>query len=411
MRFPDPDHRHRSRFIGALTFSLLVLMAAGCGGGGDSAPVVVPVVVPAYVRFAGLSGAQEAPINASTATGAATFSLDPNTRILTGTVATSGIVATAAHIHDGAPGVAGPVVFPLSGGTGGIWTVPANTVMTDAQYAALQANRYYVNIHSAAFPAGEIRGQIELRVSFAVLSGAQETPAATTTATGYGSLAVNALTGAVSGSVLTSGITGAGAHIHEAATGVAGPIIIPLTDAGGGVWTVPAGATLTPAQLASWQNGNLYVNVHTSAYPGGEIRGQLNIAAPITQTAALSGANEVPATPSTATGSAGVGIHPVTLEICGGAATTGLTGTGAHIHEAAAGAGGPIILPLGNAGGGAWTVSQGTRFTSGQFASWRAGSLYVNIHSAANPGGEIRGQLANPAGGGGTGGGTGGGGY
>jgi len=409
MRIPDLDVRPWPRVIAALAVSLLGLMGACGGGGGSTSPA--PVVAPPYVRYASLSGAGEVPANASTATGAASFSVDPATKILTGTVTTVGIVGTASHIHEGAPGVAGPVVIPLAGGTDGVWTVPANTILTDAQYTALQANNYYVNVHSSALPAGEIRGQIEFRVSFANLTAAQETPPTTSTATGYMSLAVNPTTGAVSGSVITAGITGTGAHIHEAATGVSGSIIIPLTDAGGGVWTVPAGATLTSSQLTSWQSGNLYVNVHTVANPAGEIRGQLNLAAPTTLTATLAGANEVPPTTSTATGTASFGINPITLELNGGLTSSGLTGNGAHIHEAAAGVSGPIIVPLTDAGGGAWVVPAGTRFTAGQFASWKAGLLYVNVHTVANPSGEIRGQLTTSVGGGGTGGGTGGGGY
>jgi len=410
MRIPPMDGQPLPNPFGALALSFLVLLTAACGGGGGggSAPVGGGTPPPPYIRFAALSGADEVPANASTATGAAAFSVNPTTKILTGTVTTSGVNGVAAHIHEGAKGIVGPIVFPLNGGPGGVWTVPANTVLTDAQYAALQANSYYVNVHSAAFTAGEIRGQIELRVSFANLTSGQETPATTSTATGFGSLAVNTTTGAIYGTVVTAGIVGTGAHIHEAASGTAGPILIPLTDAGGGVWTVPAGATLTAAQVTSWQSGNLYVNVHSAANPSGEIRGQLNLSTPVIQSAALSGASEVPVTPSTATGVGAVGINPITLELSGGLATTGITGTGAHIHEAAAGTSGPIIVPLGDGGSGTWTVPAGTRFTSGQFMSWGSGNLYLNVHSAAYPSGEIRGQLG---GGTGTGGGTGGGGY
>jgi hypothetical protein len=413
MRSPDQNDRPRSSPFSILALSALLLMASACGGGGGGgSSAMAPAPAPPFVRCAALSGADEVPTNASTASGAATFSVNPTTKVLTGTVTTSGIAGVAAHIHEGAPGVAGSIVIPLTGGPGGVWTVPANTVLTDAQYASLQANTYYVNVHSATYTAGEIRGQIEFRVSFANLTGSQEVPATTSTATGFGSLAVNALTGAVHGTVVTEGITGIAAHIHEGATGVAGSILIPLTDAGGGVWTVPPGATLTSAQVTSWQNGNLYVNVHTAANPGGEIRGQLNLSAPVTQSATLSGANEVPTNPSTATGTGAVGVNPITLELSGGVSTSGITGTASHIHEGAAGTAGPIIVPLGDAGGGTWAVPIATRFTSGQFASWRAGNLYLNVHSTAYPSGEIRGQLnGSTSSGGGTGGGTGGGGY
>lgn len=409
---PSDSHSRPSRLGSSLFILLFASLIAACGGGGGGSPAMVgPPPPPPYVRYAALSGPQEAPANASAAVGAATFSLDPATRTLTGTVTTTGIAGTAAHIHEGAPGVAGPVIIPLTGGTAGVWTVPASTVLTDAQVTALQANSYYVNVHSTAFPAGEIRGQIDLRVSFATLTGAQETPANASTATGYASLAVNATTGAAAGTVVTTGITGTGAHIHEATTGVSGSIIIPLTDAGGGVWTLPPGATLTPAQVTSWQSGNLYVNVHTAAFPAGEIRGQLNLTAPVTQTTTLTGGKEVPANASTATGLASVSLNPFTLGLSGGVTTTGITGTGSHIHEAAVGVSGPIIIPLTDGGGGLWLVPAATRLTPSQFDSWRAGNLYVNVHSAAFPAGEIRGQLA-PGGGGGTGGGgTGGGGY
>ncbi len=407
MQAPNPDVQPRPGPIASLVVSLGLLLAFACSGGGSS-PAATVAPPPAYVRYAALGGNQEVPTNASSATGTALFSVDPTTKVLTGTVTTAGISGVSAHIHDGAKGVAGPVVIALSGGTGGVWTVPANTVLTDAQFTSLQAYGYYVNVHSSAFPAGEIRGQIEYRASFAILSGAQETPATSSTATGYGAIAVNGITGVVSGSIITSGIVGTGAHIHEGATGVSGSILIPLTDAGGGVWTVPAGSTLTSAQVLSWQTGNLYVNVHTAANPGGEIRGQLNIAAPISQSTALAGSKEVPANASTATGTGSIGINPVTLELCGGLTTTGLTGTGAHIHEAAVGVAGPVIVPLSDTGGGTWGVPAGTRLTSSQFASWVAGSLYVNVHSTTYPSGEIRGQLSNQQG---TGGGTGGGGY
>ena len=262
MRVPIQAGWPWSRSAAAVAGSVLILMAAACGGGGSSSAAPPPPPPPPIVRFAALAGSQEAPANASTATGTATFTVNPTTKVLTGTVTTAGITGVSAHIHEGAKGVAGPVVVPLTAGAAGEWVVPSNTVLTDSQYAAFQAYSYYVNVHSTAFPAGEIRGQIEYRASFGILSGAQETPATASTATGYAALAVNATTGAVSGAVITSGIAGTGAHIHEAATGVSGPIIIPLTDAGGGMWTVPAGTVLTPAQLTSWQNGALYVNVH-----------------------------------------------------------------------------------------------------------------------------------------------------
>lgn len=107
------------------------------------------------------------------------------------------------------------------------------------------------------------------------LAGANEVPPAPSTATGSGTITV-ASDKSVSGSVTTTGLAGTMAHIHLAAKGANGPVIIPLTKTAEGVWSVPAGAKLTDAQYASYIAGDLYVNVHSAAYPGGEIRSQIS---------------------------------------------------------------------------------------------------------------------------------------
>jgi hypothetical protein len=107
-----------------------------------------------------------------------------------------------------------------------------------------------------------------------VLSGDQEVPAVETSATGSGSITVNT-DKTVSGSVTTYGIVGTMAHIHEAAPGENGSVVIPLKQIAPNIWSVPADAKLTDAQYKSFEAGDLYVNVHSQAHPGGEIRGQL----------------------------------------------------------------------------------------------------------------------------------------
>ncbi len=106
------------------------------------------------------------------------------------------------------------------------------------------------------------------------LSGAEEVPPVATGASGTGTITVG-IDKSVSGSVTTSGVAATAAHIHEAAAGKNGPIIIPLTKTSDNVWSVAPGAKLTDAQYASFKAGNLYVNVHSAANKGGEIRAQL----------------------------------------------------------------------------------------------------------------------------------------
>lgn len=107
-----------------------------------------------------------------------------------------------------------------------------------------------------------------------MLSGAQEVPPVSTSASGSGTIMIGA-DKSVSGGVTTSGVAAAAAHIHVGAAGKNGPVIIPLTKTSDNVWSVPAGAMLTDAQYESYKAGDLYVNVHSAAYKGGEIRGQL----------------------------------------------------------------------------------------------------------------------------------------
>ena len=106
------------------------------------------------------------------------------------------------------------------------------------------------------------------------LSGAEEVPPVATSATGNGTITIGA-DKSVSGSVKTSGVAATAAHIHEAPAGKNGPVIVPLAKTSDNVWSVPAGAKLTDAQYQSFKAGNLYVNVHSAAHKGGEIRGQL----------------------------------------------------------------------------------------------------------------------------------------
>jgi CHRD domain len=105
------------------------------------------------------------------------------------------------------------------------------------------------------------------------LSGAEEVPPVTAQGSGSGSFRVSE-DGTLSGSVTTKDVEGTQAHIHRAAKGQNGPIIVPL-DKKGDTYSVPAGRKLTPQQMDDLKAGNLYVNVHTNRNKGGEVRGQL----------------------------------------------------------------------------------------------------------------------------------------
>lgn len=110
---------------------------------------------------ADLNGAAETPPNASAGTGHATVDLDVGTDTVSWTLTYSGLsgTATAAHFHGPAPaGKAAPVEVPLTGDLTS--PVKGSATITDAQAADLKGGLWYVNVHTAAHPGGEIRGQV-----------------------------------------------------------------------------------------------------------------------------------------------------------------------------------------------------------------------------------------------------------
>jgi hypothetical protein len=106
-----------------------------------------------------MNGSSEVPANGSTATGTATLTFNSQTKILSGTVTYTGLTVTAAHIHKGAVGVSGNVIFPFAGSLASPISF-TSVALTSEQEADLNAGLYYVNLHTVAYPDGEIRGQL-----------------------------------------------------------------------------------------------------------------------------------------------------------------------------------------------------------------------------------------------------------
>ena len=231
----------------------IVLFASGltaCGGGYDPslAPALAPAVTPEITQVT-LTGEQEAPnVITTAAIGNATLSLNRSARTISATITTDGMVPTLAHIHAAEAGSAGPVVFPMT--VSGSTVTLAPTVLSTDQLATLDAGGFYFNVHSAANPAGEIRGQIGREVFVAHLTGSQESPPSTSTATGEGRLVLDPITRKVSGEIELQGIQATIAHVHTGAVGVNGPVLIGLVDHGGhGHFTVPEDTVMTVADV------------------------------------------------------------------------------------------------------------------------------------------------------------------
>jgi len=105
----------------------------------------------------------------------------------------------------------------------------------------------------------------------------------------------------------------------------------------------------------------------------------------------LSGAEEVPPVQASGSGSGTIRVN-ADGTVSGSVTTTGVQGTMAHIHQGAKGQNGPVIIPL-TKEGDTYTVPAGAKLNDAQMKAFKEGNLYVNVHTARNKGGEVRGQL------------------
>lgn len=111
-----------------------------------------------------LAGSSEVPAVTSDASGMVEATLDSDSQILTWKITHSGLsgAATAAHFHG--PAMAGQnagVVVPIPGSLASPMT--GSATLTPSQAAELTAGKWYVNLHTAAHPNGEVRGQVSVR--------------------------------------------------------------------------------------------------------------------------------------------------------------------------------------------------------------------------------------------------------
>ena len=106
----------------------------------------------------------------------------------------------------------------------------------------------------------------------------------------------------------------------------------------------------------------------------------------------LYGSSEVPAVTTSAYGTGTVNVM-TDRRVVATVNAISMTATAAHIHEGAAGSNGPVIVPFTKISDNVFVAPEGATLTDAQYASYKAGNLYVNVHSAKNPGGEIRAQI------------------
>lgn len=227
------------------------------------------------------------------------------------------------------------------------------------------------------------------------LSGSQEVPAVNTMSMATAVVEIDEDLPAFSVSVDVSGLTDVtGVHVHDGGIGMNGPVAFPLTDAGDGTYVL-AETNISPSNLEALTNGEWYLNVHTTANPNGEVRGQIVPDTTSVVTFSLSGSQSVPAVDTMAMGSGYALFDTTNNSVSLVAVTTLENATMAHIHSGFAGENGDVVVALveSETTAGVWMTDGSVALDEATAAQLLAGGHYVNIHSEAFASGEIRGQI------------------
>ncbi len=346
-----------------------------------------------------LLGSNEVPAVVTDAIGVATVTFNNAYTEATLNVTVSNLSSsfTGLHIHNGVSGENGPVLFNFTSNFAAN-RITATFAVSKEDVAAMIDGKYYVNVHTSNNPNGELRGQLALESSetfSTILSGSEQVPAVNTQALGIASAIYTANTNVLELNILATKLSGpiTGFHLHQGVAGSAGPVVQNLEQFVKGntvIVKLKAGD-----YIAALRNGGIYVNIHTEAYPNGEIRGQLTPVKGIYFDTWMSGNQEVPAVTNDVIGLAIGTISADLTAMSYAMVVDNPTGpfVAAHIHKAGLGQGGGVVLGLDDDIAGQFLSNEGIAITPEFLGDYLAGDLYFNVHTAASPNGEVRGQI------------------
>ena len=235
------------------------------------------------------------------------------------------------------------------------------------------------------------------------LAGNQIFPATTSMASGFGTLTVNVVTGAATGKIVVNGTIPTSAAIFQGFAGQPGLAQVNLVQNGTNLleFDVPAGTTLTPAQVTMLQQGSMYAQVASANFQTGEIRGQI-IPMGVTVTwSPLTSTQELMVLATTATGTAATTVDTFGNNVTIFINTTGVVGaTTAQLFTGAAATTGTEVTPLTVGTLSLTGVLNPSQFSIQMFqiaamdvVNFQSGMWYLNITTAAVPAGLIRGQI------------------
>ncbi len=355
-----------------------------------------------------LSGSQEVPAVTTSAYGEGFFTLSKDQSKIKFNIVTQDLsgAITGAHLHNGAAGMAGGVIVDLSASIFGNVISGVIASPSAALIDSMMNSKIYVNVHTAANPNGEIRAQLINSANMlyfdASLDGSQEVPSVVTNAKGAANVNFNTTLDTLWYNAVIDGLSGliTGAHFHNAAVGAAGGVEIDLSSGINGkrISGMVTGTMLNTSLINKFMRGEIYLNVHTASNPNGEVRGQVYRTTREGYTFSLDGNQEVPPVSTAASGSGIVSIDRDQSNAHYMFVANGVTATGTHFHNGVMGQNGSVIYDLSaaftnNGAYGYWRNTDSTPFMVANSVQFRNDGVYVNIHTAANPNGELRGQV------------------
>jgi hypothetical protein len=382
-----------------------------------------------YYFYADLTGAQENHNVLTPASGKTIIEVKGNQVSLSGSFMNlkdefDASVAGGSHLHNGLAGTNGGIAVELEASTemdnlSGVYEVNNNTwQVSNGLLDSMKAGWHYLNLHTKAFAAGELRGQVMPEANaylFSKISGASEAPAVNSTGMGAAIVAVKsnwlALNGSFSGLTAEFDPTVAGgAHIHKGIPGKNGGIWAPLTattasDKMSGTFEMKDNEwMLSDGAIDSMLMRFAYINIHTMAHASGEIRGQILNMAQAYFTTSLLPINQPHQVMSNAMGALKIELNGMQATAIGSFSgleskvATSIAG-GAHIHKAKNGMSGDVLSLLNldlesDMMSGVIMADSNMMMVDEDFwMNLENNELYVNLHSENYNAGVLRGQI------------------
>lgn len=395
------------RIAGIVLFSLL----AGCSDSGDRSPSAPdpmpppPEPPPANITSveAALSPAQVISGGDMGASGSAELGLNRDDGSLEGTVTLSGLSATGVTLNTGAAGASGDVLIALDEADTGNWVIPEGSALDSDEQERFDGGELYLLANSNSHPEGALRGQVlpdNITLIRTRLSGSQEVPEVDSEASGTAWLTLDSRDQGFVAHLHTRGLEDATmAHLHRGLAGTNGGIVFDLMqDSGDPAHWFATDMTLEAEDEQTLAAGAFYYNVHTPAFPAGELRGQVIPEGVVVDFTRLTGSDVVaPGSNGVDTDAGAVAAattHPddriTTIHLN----TVNLPdATGATLNRAPEGQNGPVIASLEQDASEPrhWFIEE-LELTGEQFTALGMQSLYFTVNTPEFPDGIIRGQ-------------------